>query len=178
MAFTKAFSFNCLKEKSVYKVTKDFPLTSKAGSQNSVPPSFGHFRKLFLWQILKQNRIKPRVLRGYLTKSYLEAIHTLRNFKVQIAIVSYITFVLIKIFSGKHFIQIHHFYSKIIQKVKMHFFHNSSKHLWLVNRLVKSFSKAQIHCKSLQASYRHDIGKLPIVGRKSTEFIGISAYKP
>ena len=35
-SFTKAFSFNCLKEKSVYKVTKDFPLTSKAGSHNSV----------------------------------------------------------------------------------------------------------------------------------------------
>ena len=30
------FCFNCLKEKSVYKVTKDFPLTSKAGSHNSV----------------------------------------------------------------------------------------------------------------------------------------------
>ena len=35
-SFTKAFSFNCLKEKSVYKVTKDFPLTSAADSHNSV----------------------------------------------------------------------------------------------------------------------------------------------
>ena len=31
-----AFFFNCLKEKSVYKVTKDFPLTSMADSHNSV----------------------------------------------------------------------------------------------------------------------------------------------
>ena len=30
------FSFNCLKKKSVHKVTKDFPLTSKADSHNSV----------------------------------------------------------------------------------------------------------------------------------------------
>ena len=34
-SFTKAFSINYLKEKSVYKVTKDFPLTSMADSHNS-----------------------------------------------------------------------------------------------------------------------------------------------
>ena len=36
-SFTKAFSINCLKDKSVYKVTKNFPLTSMADSHNSVP---------------------------------------------------------------------------------------------------------------------------------------------
>ena len=30
--FAKVFFVNCLKEKSVYKVTKDFPLTSTADS--------------------------------------------------------------------------------------------------------------------------------------------------
>ena len=34
-SFTKGFSINCLKEKYVYKITKDFPLTSVAGSHNS-----------------------------------------------------------------------------------------------------------------------------------------------
>ena len=31
---------------------------------------------------------------------------------------------------------------------------------------------------TVNLSYRHGIGKLPIVGRKSTEFMGIIAYKP
>ena len=35
-SFTEGFSINCLKEKSVYKITKDFPLTSMANSHNSV----------------------------------------------------------------------------------------------------------------------------------------------
>ena len=46
-SFTKAFSFNCLKEKSVYKVTKDFSLTSKADSHNSLQVSLKWTNDIF-----------------------------------------------------------------------------------------------------------------------------------
>ena len=35
-SFSKGFSINCLKEKSVYKITKDFPLSSTTNLHNSV----------------------------------------------------------------------------------------------------------------------------------------------
>ena len=39
-SFSKGFFINCLKEKYVYKITKDFPLTSTADSHNSVVTNF------------------------------------------------------------------------------------------------------------------------------------------